>query len=94
MSDYTIDDIISLYITAKDKDMEVFILAQLTASDPETIIEVLKDYNIYQEKGIQPCVNCGELYICENRRRTCPTCYNRRKRDLARLRYHSRKELR
>lgn len=53
-----INEICYLYKTAKDKDDEIFILAQLTCSDPETIIEVLKDEGIYEENHIQRCIKC------------------------------------
>lgn len=59
----TQDDIISLYITSKDKDEEVFILATLTSSDAETIIEVLKDLQIYEQGNIKECSMCGRLFI-------------------------------
>jgi recombinational DNA repair protein RecR len=78
---YTIDDVISLYVTAKDKDKQIFILAQLTASDVETIIEVLKDNGIYEEKGIQECFNCHELFISYNRNRVCETCKRKNRRE-------------
>lgn len=58
-----LDDIIGLYLTAEDKDKEVFILAELTVSDTETIIEVLKDLKIYKHQRIQKCVSCGKLFI-------------------------------
>lgn len=58
-----LDDIIGLYLTAEDKDKEVFILSELTLSDAETIIEVLKDLKIYEQRRIQKCVNCGNLFI-------------------------------
>lgn len=93
-SSLEIDDIISLYITAKDKDEEVFILAELTASDADTIIEVLKDLNVYEEKHIQPCFNCGELYIEKNRKRICPTCILKNKKNNTVERLLKRRELR
>jgi hypothetical protein len=58
-----LDDIIGLYLTAEDKDKEVFILAELTVSDAETIIEVLKDLKIYEQRRIQKCANCGKMFI-------------------------------
>ena len=48
MSYLTNEEICFLYRTSKDKDEEIFILGELTASDPETIIEVLKDANEYE----------------------------------------------
>ena len=77
-------DIEFLYRKAKDKDEEVFILAELTASDVETIIEVLKDAGVYETKGIQQCIKCKEMYIERGRAHICPSCkrkarYERRK---------------
>lgn len=80
-------DICYLYKTAKDKDEQVFILADLTCSDPETIIEVLKDAELYEEKQIQQCIRCGKYYIETRRAHICLSCkkhasYVRRKRKL------------
>ena len=75
VGDYmSIEEIIYLYKVAKDKDKEVFILAVLTESDADTIIEILKDHDVYEEKHIQRCFNCHELYIEHNRCRTCDAC--------------------
>ena len=49
-------EIVTLYKMAKDKDEQIFILAELTASDADTIIEVLKDFGEYKEMNIQRCV--------------------------------------
>ena len=67
-------DIIYLYKTAKDKDDEIFILAQLTCSDADTIIEVLNDADLYEEDKIQRCIKCKELYIEQGRAKICPSC--------------------
>lgn len=67
-------DICYLYKTAKDKDNEVFILAQLTCSDADTIIEILKDEEVYEEQQIQRCIKCKELYIEVGRGHICPSC--------------------
>lgn len=75
VGDYmSIEEIIYLYKIAKDKDEEVFILAALTESDADTIIEILKDHDIYEERHIQRCFNCHELYIERNRCRVCDSC--------------------
>lgn len=77
MTNLTYDEIISLYKGAKDKDEEVFILAQLTASDAETIIEVLKDAEVYEQKNIKQCIHCYGMFIDSSRSgkvRICPTC--------------------
>ena len=73
-------EIIGLYITAKDKDKQVFILAELTDSDADTIIEILKDFGAYEERHIQRCFNCHELYIEKNRCRVCDACRSRGRR--------------
>ena len=67
-------DICYLYKTAKDKDNEIFILAQLTCSDAETIIEVLKDAELYEEHQIQSCIKCKNMYIEPGRNHICPEC--------------------
>lgn len=70
----TVDDIIGLYVTAENKDEEIFILAQLTASDAETIIEVLKDLKIYEPNKIKQCSNCGKLFIHHGNNRLPAVC--------------------
>lgn len=67
-------DICYLYRSAKDKDAEVFILAQLTCSDADTIIEILKDAEIYEDNHIQRCIKCKELYIELGRKHICSSC--------------------
>ena len=77
MTNLTYDEIISLYLGAKDKDEEVFILAQLTASDAETIIEVLKDAGAYEQRRIKQCIHCQTCFIDASkggRIRICPSC--------------------
>lgn len=80
-----IDDIISLYVTAEDKDEEIFILAELTISDPETIIELLKDLCLYQENNIKKCSECGRLFINRGSNRlpaVCKACRIMRRAEL------------
>ena len=79
-------DICYLYRTARDRDEEVFILAELTASDADTIIEVLKDAGEYEENHIQRCIKCKELYIEMGRKLICPKCKDKavRRRRYAR----------
>jgi predicted RNA-binding Zn ribbon-like protein len=77
MTNLTYYELISLYLRAKDKDDEVFILAQLTASDVETIIEVLKDADVYEQNKIKQCIHCKEMFIDSSksgRIKICPTC--------------------
>ena len=56
------DMIVSLYLRAKDKDEEIEILKELTASDFETIIEILTDAGVYEQRGIKKCIVCGRLF--------------------------------
>lgn len=83
-------EISRLYELSKDKDEEVFIIAELTDSDPETIIEVLKDEGVYDEKCIQTCIKCKEMYIEKGRAHICPSCKSKAKRrwNYARKSYH------
>lgn len=83
-------EISRLYQLSKDMDEEIFILAELTDSDAETIIEVLKDEGVYEEKQIQRCINCKEMYIERGRAHICPSCRTKvmRKRNYARKSYH------
>ena len=74
MTNLTIDEIISLYVNAKDKDKQITILAELTASDIETIVEVLKDNGIYQQNNIVTCKGCGRMFICEGSKRLPSYC--------------------
>lgn len=82
-----VNDICYLYKSAKNKDEQVFILADLSCSDPETIIEILKDEGLYEENQIQQCLRCGIYYIETRRAHICLSCkrkasYERRKRKL------------
>lgn len=83
-------EISRLYQLAKDTDEEIFILADLTDSDVETIIEVLKDEGVYEEKQIQKCIKCKEMYIEKGRAHICPSCKTKamRRRNYARKSYH------
>lgn len=66
------DMIVSLYLRAKDKDEEIEILKELTASDYETIVEILKDAGVYKQKGIKKCIICGRMF--RSRPDTCERC--------------------
>jgi predicted RNA-binding Zn ribbon-like protein len=96
-----LDEIRDLYVHAKYPDEEVFILAQLTCSDPETIIEILTDMGVYKRNKIKMCIVCHEAFIDESkygRRRTCPTCRLKIKKignaEYYRKYYQQHKELR
>lgn len=62
-------EIIISYRQAKDKINQINILADLTRSDLETILEVLKDAGedtTEAEKRFKRCKWCGLLYFGEN----------------------------
>ena len=84
MANLSYDEIIWLYKVAKNPDEEIFILGELTCSDVETIIEVLKDAGVYVERKIQKCIKCKQMYIENGRAVICQSCkrkkmYERRK---------------
>ena len=63
MNGWSNADIIMLYRTAKDKDAQIDVLAQLTSTDIDTIVEILKDANEYIQKGITTCSSCGRMFL-------------------------------
>lgn len=91
------DEIERLYRQAPNKAEEIEILAQLTASDHETIIEVLKDLGVFKaediKNNIRVCTRCNKAYITANKKgkAVCPECvrefranYKKRKKEEAR----------
>lgn len=91
------DEIERLYRQAPNKAEEIEILAQLTASDHETIIEVLKDLGVFKaediKNNIRVCTRCNNAYITANKKgkAVCPNCvrefranYKKRKKEEAR----------
>lgn len=80
-------DVVYMYSHARDKHEEISILAELTASDIETIIEVLKEAEQPIEGKFIKCKSCGFLMPGESKSPLCPKCRYRekmRKRDLRR----------
>lgn len=80
-------DVVYMYSHARDKHEEISILAELTASDIETIIEVLKEAEQPIEGKYIKCKSCGFLMPGESKSPLCPKCRYRekmRKRDLRR----------
>lgn len=75
----TPDQIIDLYTHARDKDDEIIILGQLTASNPSAIIELLIDRGFYEPKSMAKCTVCGEYFI-KLRSKRCPTCQKNQRR--------------
>ena len=89
----TADEICMSFRLAKRKGEQIRILADLTASDEETVIEVLKDHKLWVEVG--KCKRCKALfwrYLSPY----CPVCDAARKTimwglevNADALRYHS-----
>jgi hypothetical protein len=81
------EQILRLYRIAENKGEQILILAELTASDEETIIEVLKDHGVFNPEDIadslRTCTGCGRKYIARDRRgrAVCPQCAFRRRKQ-------------
>ena len=82
MTNLSTDMIVSLYLRAKDRDKEICVLAELTASDSETIMEVLKDAGVYSG-AYKTCPRCGTRYPVlphkYKRNSHCPECARMKK---------------
>ena len=68
-------EICTSFKLSQNKKMQISILAELTDTDKETIIEILKDHGLYVRMG--KCQGCGKLcrqYI----NRLCPECEMRK----------------
>lgn len=79
IANLTPDQIIDLYTHARDKDGEIIILGQLTASNPSAIIELLIDRGFYEPRSMAKCTACGEYFI-KLRAKRCPTCQKKQRR--------------
>lgn len=76
ITNLTKDEIVSLYTKAKDREAEIIILSELTASDTDTILEVLKDAGVFNG-AYATCPRCGRSFPALSeykRRRMCPDC--------------------
>lgn len=74
MSNLTTAEIVKLYKESRNKVEEVQILAELTASDVETILAILQDEGVY-DPDYRICVQCGNEYPrIYARQRICPEC--------------------
>lgn len=73
-----IDEIIRSYKQADNKVAQVIILAQLTATDADTIITILKNAGVLNLKDMKRriCCRCGCEYPAPNRKGlpVCPDC--------------------
>lgn len=77
ITNLTKEEVVFMYRKAKFKTEQIHILAELTASDAETIIEVLKDAGAYEQRRIKQCIHCQTCFIDASklgRIRICPSC--------------------
>ena len=69
-------EIITMYKTAKNKEEQIPILADLTASDVDTILEILKDAKVFNG-AYSTCSRCGKQYPTishHNPKKRCAEC--------------------
>ena len=84
------DEIVRSYQQAENKGEQIFVLAELTLSDHETIIEVLKDHGVFNPKDIEnslrTCHRCGRRYLARSMkgRATCPECIRLHRAEISR----------
>lgn len=75
---YDRDEIVRSYRQADNKMAQVVILAELTASDTDTIIQILKEEGALNLKDMKKriCCKCGCEYPAPNRKGSpvCPDC--------------------
>lgn len=75
---YDRDEIVRSYRQADNKMAQVVILAELTASDTDTIIQILKEEGALNLKDMKKriCCRCGCEYPAPNRKGlpVCPDC--------------------
>ena len=98
------EQILRLYRIAENKGEQILILAELTASDAETIIEVLKDHGVFNPEDVadslRECSACGRKYIARDKRgrAVCPDCaflrQKQRDNERKRQRMEARREQR
>ena len=92
ITSFTNDEIIAMYRKAKYKEEQVTILAQLTASDTDTILEILKDAGVYS--GVyRSCPKCGKKFPAlthYNKGRCCEEC-RERSAKISNLKYRLKK---
>ena len=79
ITNLTKDEIIAMYKKARYKEEQVTILAQLTASDTDTILEILKDAGVYSG-AYRNCPKCGKVFPAlthYNKGKCCEECRQR-----------------
>jgi formamidopyrimidine-DNA glycosylase len=92
-------EIVRMYKQAKNKPRQIEILADLTATSVNDIIEILRKEGVFDEKLLvyyKPCAICGRLTVIERNVKYCPRCYEngarQRKRHDQKRYYLNKKE--
>ena len=91
---WTKHDIVVYYKQAANKIEEVEKLAELTASDVETILEILKDAGVYKGK-YHVCGRCGQEFPSIYKKLRSPLCPECRKvgREIAEKEWKLKKNI-
>lgn len=76
--EWTRPEIARQYRLARDKYKQIVILAQLTASDVETIMQILEEEGCLKDKKV--CGICGKEYPTCNGKGVCPDCKRKERR--------------
>lgn len=90
MTNYDSAEIVRSYLQADNKTEQVFILAELTLSDTDTIIEILRNAGVLNDKDLNKriCCKCGREYVTATFRGVpvCDECQTRTK-EISKLEY-------
>lgn len=90
MTNYDPAEIVRSYQQAANKTEQVFILADLTLSDTDTIIEILKDAGVLNDKDLRKrlCARCGREFVSPNIKgiAVCDKCQVKTK-EISKLEY-------
>ena len=90
MTNYDSAEIVRSYQQAENKTEQVFILADLTLSDTDTIIEILKDAGALNDKDLRKriCARCGREFISISIKgvAVCDHC-QKEKKEISKLEY-------
>lgn len=94
------EELVRSYIQAENKGAQIHVLAELTLSDEETIIEVLKDHGVFHEEDIEDslreCHRCGKKYVARTMRgrATCPECVRYHRKEIVKAANERKKQKR
>lgn len=90
MTGYSREEVVRSYLQSENKTEQIFILAELTLSDTDTIIEVLNDAGVLNRGDLNKriCCRCGKEFITSTYRGTpvCDRCQGITK-EISKLEY-------